>query len=217
MIYRHLNMDTISARFKQKVKIEWSHPFAYAIGLITSDGCLSSDYRHILFASKDQELIEKFKGALRLGNKIGKNRRGGEVEKKYFHIQFGDKIFYQFLNSIGLYRAKSRTIQSVLVPLIYFPAFLRGLFDGDGCFYSFWDKRWPASFGFQVSFPSASLLFVMWLKDHLSKLYGVKGFIRKGDGVFNLQYVKGDSRKICSIMYSNAGELYLSRKYKKIM
>ena len=36
-----------------RIKIEWSPEFAYAIGLIVTDGSLSKDGRHINFSSKD--------------------------------------------------------------------------------------------------------------------------------------------------------------------
>lgn len=45
---------------KGKVKIEWSADFAYAIGLLASDGCLYNDERHINFTSKDIEQINNF-------------------------------------------------------------------------------------------------------------------------------------------------------------
>lgn len=43
---------------KGKVKIEWNENFAYAIGLIVTDGSLSIDGRHINFTSKDLEQIQ---------------------------------------------------------------------------------------------------------------------------------------------------------------
>ena len=201
---------------QEKVKIRWKDNFAYAIGLITADGCLSSDKRHISLSSKDLEMINNLKVALVLGNKTRRNARGGEKEKRYFVVEFGDKVFYQFLNSIGLHSAKSKTIKSVQIPDQWFSSFLRGLFDGDGTFYSSWDKRWPNSFIFKMSFASASPDFVKWLGQSLTRLYGVKGFIRKGDGVFNLIYCKGDSRKLYNAMYYKKNLLYLTRKYDKI-
>lgn len=191
---------------------------AYAIGLITADGCLSRDCRHIYFVSSDLEMVENLKSALDIHNKIFKHSRGGEKIKKYFAIHFGDIVFYKFLNKIGLTSAKSKTIKHVIVPRRYFPDFLRGLFDGDGTFYTFWDKRWPASFGYQISFASTSTIFIKWLQSELKKHYGVKGFIRWGSGVFNLRYVKGDSRKIFQTMYKNKRKsLFLRRKYVKMI
>ena len=137
-------------QLQRKIHIEWSPNFAYAIGLITSDGNLSSDGRHIGFVSKDYELIEKFKTALAINNKVRMGVRGGETAKKYFYVKFGDKVFYNFLNGIGLFSRKSKTIKFVDIPNNLFKDFLRGLFDGDGTFYTFWDTRWAQSFCFKI-------------------------------------------------------------------
>lgn len=200
----------------RKIKIVWSSNFAYAIGLIASDGNLNKDGRHIEFASKDIELIENFKKALLIDNKITKHARGGEIDKRYFTVKFGDKVFYKYLNQIGLTAAKSRTIKSVEVPVAFFGDFLRGLFDGDGTFYVFKDKRWPNSFGYKTSFASASPDFICWLKNKTTDVYGVKGYLHKGKGVTNLDYTKGDSRKLFEAMYGRPNQLFFSKKYHKI-
>lgn len=201
---------------QRKVKIEWSSNFAYAIGLITSDGCLHKDRRHINFSSKDLEMINNFKQSLGINNKPTKYARGGEKIKKYYNLTFGDIYFYKFLESIGVSPAKSRIIQEVKVPTEYFADFLRGLFDGDGSFYTYWDKRWPNSFGFKMSWASASPSFISWLKDELARFYGVKGYLHKGDGVVNLEYVKGDSKKLFEAMYYKDSLLFFSKKYNKV-
>lgn len=159
-------------------------------------------------------MVENLKTSLSLQNRIVERltKRG----TKNFVIQFGDKAFYTFLNQIGITPAKSKTIKHVKIPNQFFHDFLRGFFDGDGTFYTFWDKRWPSSFGYQISFASASSVFIKWLQIRLKQLYHVKGFIRIGDGVFNLRYVKGDSRKLFSVMYHTNG-LFLKRKYDKII
>jgi len=64
-------------RALRKVKIKWSPDFAYAIGLLTTDGSLSSDGRHMNLTSKDRGLIEIFKTCLGLKNKIGRKMRKG--------------------------------------------------------------------------------------------------------------------------------------------
>ena len=43
----------------------------YLVGLITSDGCLSSDGRHIDITAKEYEFLEKIKQATGISNKIG--------------------------------------------------------------------------------------------------------------------------------------------------
>lgn len=211
------NHYDLTNRYLRKVKIEWSSDFAYAIGLIVSDGNLNKDGKRMMFKSKDLELVEKFKNALDISNKIGKSVRGGESEKKYFYVAFGDVIFYRFLNSIGIHSAKSKTIKDVNIPEIFFNDFIRGVFDGDGTFYTFWDKRWRSSFCYQASFASASISFVTWFRDRISILYGLKGIIVRGDGVYNIRYFKGDTKKLFQVMYrTHKSILYLDRKYHKM-
>ena len=94
-----------------KVKIEWNSKFAYAIGLLTTDGNLSKDGRHLNMTSKDEELILIFRSCLGLQNKIGKKARGGSLDKKYFVLQFGDRNFYDFLVGIGLKQALELGLQ----------------------------------------------------------------------------------------------------------
>ena len=103
-----------------KVKIKWTPDFAYAIGLITTDGNLSSDGRHLNLTSKDEALIVSFKKCLGIKNKVSKKGSGTSIDKKYFLVQFGDINFYDFLLSIGLTPAKSKTMSKVSIPKIYF-------------------------------------------------------------------------------------------------
>lgn len=201
---------------RHKIKIRWSSNFAYAIGLITSDGNLSKEKGRISLKSADKEMIQNFKFALKLKNKNTKSARGGEKTKRYFNVYFRDINFYKFLNKIGLTPAKSRTIKKVEIPDQFFQDFLRGLFDGDGTFYTFWDTRWPNSFGYQIAFASASSDFIKWIKSKLTNMYNVKGFICESSRVFNLRYVKRDSRKLFAVMYHKKGLLFLKRKYNKI-
>lgn len=60
---------------QHKITIKWSPRFAYAIGLITTDGCLYNDGRHINFTSKDRDLAETFMEYLGLKVKIGRKKK----------------------------------------------------------------------------------------------------------------------------------------------
>jgi hypothetical protein len=66
---------------KGKVQIAWSANFAYAIGLLVSDGSLSIDGRHISFTSKDLEMIENYQHALQINVHIGKKSSGHRLVK----------------------------------------------------------------------------------------------------------------------------------------
>ena len=202
---------------KGKVKIKWSTKFAYAIGLITTDGNLSKDGRHINFTSKDRDLAELYTRCLDINNKIGRKARGYSKEKKYSVVQFGDVLFYVFLLRIGLSQNKSKTLGKLKIPNKYFFDFLRGHFDGDGCFYSYWDPRWRSSFMFYTTFLSASKNHVDWLQEEIYKRLKIKGHITKAksDSVFCLKYAKSDSMKLLPKLYKNK-KILLKRKYLKI-
>jgi len=202
----------------RKVKIKWSPEFAYAIGLLTTDGNLSPDGRHINFTSKDEALVGLFKKCLGLKNKIGRKARGDEKEKKYFVIQFGDINFYGFLLGIGLLPRKSKTIGMIEVPDKYIWDFLRGHLDGDGTFYSYWDPRWHSSFMFYTEFISASRHHIDWLRGLLNKKIGLRGHIAR-DGnksIYQLKYAKAESLKLLPKLYYSKDVVCLSRKRAKI-
>lgn len=199
-----------------KVKIEWSPNFAYAIGLLVTDGCLYSDDRHMSLVSKDKEQLLNFSRCLGLENKIGLHPSG--TGRLAFSVQFGDVNFYSFLLQIGLMPRKSKIIGAVTVPDEYFFDFLRGCFDGDGSFYSYWDPRWHSSFMFYVSFVSVSIAHIRWLRETNNRLVGIKGHV--GDSakssVLQLKYAKAESLILLRKMYYNPSVVCLSRKRIKV-
>lgn len=201
------------------VSIGWSANFAYAIGLIVSDGSLSKDGRHIDFTSKEISLIRNFQTALGINYKVGKKVRGQEKQKKYYRIQIGDVQFYRFLESIGLMPNKTKIIKRVEMPTEFFFDFLRGFFDGDGHFYSYYDKRWAKSYMFYTVFSSASPDFIHWLQERIRDEIDISGHITnsKTQSVYQLKYAKKESRVLLQKMYKNLDNLYLSRKYLKIL
>ena len=198
------------------VDTTWSARFAYAIGLMASDGCLDSSTKEIHFVSKDRELVENFCQAIAIQKELTRSGRGGVKEKKYWRVRFKSRNFHDWLVGVGITPRKSKTIKAVDVPNEYFADFLRGLYDGDGTFWTWWDKRWPNSFGYTLGFSSASHEFVVWLKQQLTTRYGVKGYVHNGDGAYTIRYVKGDTRRIFTAMYGDAGHLFLTRKREKI-
>lgn len=203
---------------KGKVKIRWSSNFAYAIGLLVSDGCLSSNGRHITLVSKDKEMLINFMKALNITAKIGETHSGYK-RKRAFRVQFGDVLFYQFLQSIGLMKNKSKVIGKINVPSKYFFDFLRGSFDGDGCTHSYMDPRWRSSFMFYTIFVSASKRHIDWLQLNIKKHIGIKGHVTgsyKKGAVFQLKYAKKESLKVWRKMYHKKDLLSLSRKRLKI-
>jgi len=212
-------MEKKGQKSKGKVKIKWSPNFAYALGLLASDGNLSLDGRHICFTTKELDQAQNFMFALNIKNKIGLKANGIGKVKKYFIVQFSDVLFYNFLISVGITPAKSKTLGKIKIPNILFFDFLRGLFDGDGYTYSYFDPRWKSSFMWYVGFCSASSKFIEWLRREISKYLHINGHVTSGKQSFYLQlkYAKKDSLKIIRSMYRKRNSIFLDRKKLKII
>jgi len=201
-------------RHTAKRHYSWSPAMAYGVGLMTSDGCLQSDGRHLDLTSKDIEQLNNFCRSIgRLLTISPKHRNKSDA----YRIQFSDVAYYDFLLSIGLTPKKSLTIGNLDIPDKYYPHFLRGLFDGDGTTYAYYDYRWKGSFLYYTSFTSASKSFLVYLSSQNMRLLGTTGqSIRKSKRAYILGYGKKDSYKVYSAMYADAGLLFLSRKRAKL-
>ncbi|HEV7424084.1 MAG TPA: hypothetical protein VGO21_02745 [Candidatus Paceibacterota bacterium] len=201
---------------KKIIDINWRPDLAYAIGLIATDGCLSSDGLLFDLSSKDREQLLNFSKCLGVNFKIGNkwNYQGD----KCLRIQFKNRVFYDFLLSIGLTPRKSLTMGKLKIPNKYFFDFLRGCFDGDGCFYSYWDPRWRSSYMFYLEFSSASLKHLLWLRKEIKKRIFVEGHVtgRKKNSFFQLKYAKKEGLEIIRKIYYDNKVICLSRKRLKI-
>lgn len=201
---------------KNILPIKWSSNLAYAVGLIATDGCLSKDGRHIDLTSKDLDQIKTFLRVLNFNYKISL-KSDGRSERIYYRVQFSNAKFYKFLLRIGLTPAKSKTLGKLNIPHKYFADFLRGCLDGDGCTYSYFDRRWKNSFQLYTRFTSASSKHLKWLSSQIEILYGIKGSIRFHSRAYGLEYAKKNSIILLNKLYYRKGLFYLERKYSKIM
>ncbi|HLA49505.1 MAG TPA: LAGLIDADG family homing endonuclease [Candidatus Saccharimonadales bacterium] len=194
----------------------WNPLIAYVAGLIASDGCLSNDGRHLNLTSNDLEILNIVIQILDLKVKIGQKRNGyGGFGTQ---IQFGDVALYDFLLKAGITPAKSKTILRVDVPDIYYGDFLRGLFDGDGTVYGYWDPRWRSSLMYYVGFISASSNFLYWISAANERLAGTSsGKISQVSRASVLRYAKSDSQKLFNLMYKNFNSPCLNRKRTKFV
>ena len=71
---------------------------------------------------------------------------------------------------------------------------------------------------FYVSFASASLTHLVWLRRKINELLGLKGELKKFpySGVYKLNYAKKEGMVVIKKMYLNSQDLRLERKYKKV-
>ena len=104
------------------------------------------------------------------------------------------------------------------IPSKYFFDFLRGCFDGDGTFYSYWDTRWRSSHMFYIVFTSASIKHIEWLRKVLQSKINILGHITKAKetSFFQLKYAKREALEVIKKMYYTPRVTCLSRKRLKI-
>ncbi len=194
---------------RKDLKIKGAN-FWYLVGLITSDGCLCKDGRHVDITSKDSAYLLKIKENMGLAAGVCVKNRN--TNKQAYRIQISNKNFYEFLLSIGLMQNKSLILGSLKVPEGFFNDFLRGLIDGDGCI-----QRWlhPTNGKEQwsVRIFSGSVEFIKWLESKIERLLRIEGKIHKHSSLWVLKYGKMAARQIAGQCYYK-GCFGLDRKIK---
>ncbi len=193
---------------------------AYVLGFFTADGNMIRNKRggcYLEFTTTDRDVLEKIKKLLAVNNKISAIKR--TLNSKICHrIQIGSKEMFNDLIRLGMTPAKSNSIQLPNIPDKYFPDFVRGYFDGDGCVYfkENWAKdrdkpRWV----FQVRFTSGSKDFLRSLWQLLKATEVCKGgYLYNKSRGFELVFSHHDGLDLSKFMYYNiSSDLYLERKY----
>ena len=214
-MYSSTNGRLCTMRYTSRHTYSWSSNIAYAVGLMASDGCLSSDMRHLDLTSVDKEQLHNFSSAMGRETKITKKQSGtGNIS---YRLQFSDAAFYDFLLAAGLSPNKSTTLGEMKIPEKYYRDFLRGVFDGDGTCYSYFDPRWKSSYMFYVGFTSASKRFLLYLREKNSSLAKTNyGSLRNASRSHILTYAKSDSLLLRDFMYHNTNVVALQRKKRKL-
>ncbi|MCL4405513.1 hypothetical protein M1295_03075 [Patescibacteria group bacterium] len=206
-------MDASKSMYPRQKEIAWSPQIAYAVGLITTDGCLSPDGRHFDFTSNDKDQMETFKKCLNLKNGIVRKRSSYTNRLSSFHIQFGNVTLYRWLLDVGLMPNKSKRLGALKIPNDLFFDFLRGHLDGDGCIMKYNDPVYPKSLRLYTTFMSASLPHILWLRRKITSATGKRGFIRNDPVTFRLTFSKQDSIALLNRIYYKPNVPRLERKF----
>jgi hypothetical protein len=203
--------------------IKWVPKFAYAIGLLATDGAIVRG-RTISFPSADRELVEHVLECLGKTNMISEFRT--ETGSIAYRTQIGDVALCRWLPTIGITARKSLILGAITVPDELLPDLLRGLLDGDG---SIINKRARADTGrrrdyyweyLRTSFLSASRAHIVWLRERIAAAYGLDGYIaiaRARDGhheMYTLRFGKRASLDLLPRIYADPHALRLTRKWR---
>ncbi len=210
----------------QNITYEWTHQLAYAIGLITTDGSLSKDKRHIDLTSSDLQLLRTFKKCLSLKNKICQKSNSYKSARKSYHLQFSDVKLYNWLLSLGLMPNKTYHLKELKIPKLYFRDFLRGYMDGDGSIFTYTDRymvykgRRYTYRRIYTALNSASYKNLEWIRKNLKEelnIYGALNSWLKNERcvpAWTLRFAKKDSIKLLHWLYYRPQLPCLNRKRK---
>jgi transposase-like protein len=198
----------------------WSAELAYAIGLITTDGCLSRNGRHLTMTSKDTDQLETVRRCLGITARITLSTN----PRPCYRLQWSDVVFHRRLTDIGLMPQKSLRLGPLRVPDEWMRDFFRGCLDGDGSIVTYTDryntfkKSTYVYTRVYLSLVSASPRFVEWLRETLRRVAGVSGevSIRRLEGrndIWRLRYAKREALQLLRWMYDRPDVPCLRRKY----
>jgi hypothetical protein len=182
--------------------ITWHPDVAYALGLMATDGNLSSRRGTMSLVSKDPDQIQTLRKCLRLQAPVT-TLRG--PSRYLYRVQWHDRGLHSWFLSVGLTLAKSRTIGPLAVPDALFADFFRGCVDGE-CSVLVYTDRYHAEKRAHVSLVSASRTFLEWIQGTIRKVIGVGGAIHSGHGgrqhpVWALRYAKAESIRLLQWMH----------------
>lgn len=209
---------------------QWSEKMAYVLGFMFADGSLvdsnnSSRTYYISFASNDLQLLESVRLALSSDHKIYVTRPKimnhkikRHVSRTGYVFKFGNKLMYEDLIQLGMSHRKSNNMLLPKIPSMYFPFFLRGYFDGDGCINLYRYKE-TYTYRLRVIFTSGSTIFLSSLATLLNQLLRIKKpKYYKSVGSYNLIINNSDALTVLRYIYSNLERApYLGRKYDKYL
>jgi len=209
---------------------KWSNEMVYVLGFLYADGGIedtdfSSRTRYIQFTSKDREIIEKIKIALKSEHPIRFRPPQTSIDKYGhlyrssggFYLRIGSKRVFADLIELGLIPNKSKVIKFPSIPVKYLGHFLRGYFDGDGTIYIEQRKGIKQKLIFKKAntiFCSGSKVFLKDLSTLLTKTLNLRrAKVYRGNREFRIVYFTKESAKIFKFMYKNSFGLLLKRKF----
>jgi hypothetical protein len=204
------------------VPLVWTGDLAYVVGLMATDGNLSRDGRHLSISSQDVDLLQTVRRCLNLRASITPCSRLGRCH----HVQWSDRMLYDWLLTIGLMPAKSLRLGPLAIPDEYFRDFVRGCIDGDGSIVTYVDRfNAPKNPKYVydrlfVSIVSASPRFLRWIQLDVLRLHGLSGHLtvrrsQEHHDLWRLRWAKRESHSLLTWIYYTPNVPALRRKRER--
>jgi hypothetical protein len=201
---------------------------AYWLGFLYADGYVSTGYRWgIELAKIDYNHLQKLVKALSSNIKIRERTRSNNG---YCSIFFKNKKMYNDLVRNGVVPNKTNIVEfpdKSILPDKFIRDFIRGLFDGDGCYTFNKIKRVRKDRGGriydyiskEINFVSSSEIFIDKIREIIFQECGLKfkKSIDKRSGLYCLRiHSKVDMLRFINYIYPQDYDyIYLDRKYEK--
>jgi hypothetical protein len=185
---------------------------AYILGFIYADGNLAyrgHSYKlRITIQYSDHDLLVKFNKC------FGSDYLIRNTKQNQWSLEISSKNMFMDLNNLHIYPNKTYLDFIPIVPKEYESSFTRGLFDGDGCF-SYYQNTGRVSI-------TNSINMCNWLLTTTRRLLFVGGGVKYlcPNGHKYARWDLGGNKQVSKFvrwLYSDGSDLYLERKYKKIV
>lgn len=184
----------------------------YWLGMLATDGCVFKNTIALSLSYEDLKHLEKYKLFLNSNLKISTSKDKRFKNSSISCFTFSNYDVVLFLNSIGITEKKTFSLK-LNIPITW--NILRGIIDGDGCYYKGFSKKTKINHC-RVSISTASENFANQISDFYTlnnikhQIYFVKKRNFYSINVNNFINCK----KLIYNLYNNAN-IYLNRKYFK--
>ena len=228
----NINRKTLSKDLKQKYNLKVledgkkqvndnyfnnidSQEKAYWLGFLYADGYNSGKSIELCLQEQDKNHLEQFKNAIESKHKISIKEQNDFVS---YRISIQSRTICNALSHYGCIPNKTYNGKWIKnIDLKFIPDFVRGYFDGDGCFYSGYQKK--HIYG-RISFTSASKECLDKFSDYLNENNIKSHVLTVSNNIKNWRLDIWDKKSVYNffnlIFYNKENTTpKLMRKYKK--
>lgn len=192
---------------------------AYILGWVISDGYVNK-YK-LKFGLKDLDILNEIKKIMKSEHKISEvltfDKRTKKTYKQY-SLQITSKKIIDSLNKLGIYQAKSFTVDLPIIPKELYSHLIRGIFDGDGYVGIRTNNNGDTfpRFSMIVSEKLYNKLEPIFIEINVNFMKPELISEKNGDRILKiLIYQKKELRLLFDYMYGTSDVTKLTRKYEK--
>jgi hypothetical protein len=196
----------------------WTPEMAWTFGILITDGCLVNQRKNtsLVLSMKDLDVIEKVLYHLKSNARINIVKPKSDYHNVQYKFNLYGAELIRNLRALGMTERKSLTVNFADVPQSVLRHFLRGCYDGNGCFHVL--KRRPENI---ISlYTSASVNFIRGIQNALVGLgLPEKRIIVVNRAGFNdyyvIRYNHRDTINLLRILYEDStSNTRMNRKFE---